>query len=128
MQFTVRRLMNKVAAVGLVLGLSVMLLRWYQNPYVTIKVYNNTSGPLTDVRIRYSYGERTASMIKAGGKASWEIRCSGESDVILEYRNPLGVLVIKADNTYIEHSYRGSLDLHVDDNGVRAVNRTSFFP
>jgi hypothetical protein len=125
-QFTVRRLIVMVAAVGVALGSSVMWLRWHRNPYVTVRVHNDTSDPLSDVRIRYRYGERKAGMIKAGGKASWEISCSGASDVILEYRNSFGVLITKTDNTYIEHNYRGSLDLHIGDSGVRVVDRTSF--
>jgi hypothetical protein len=125
-QFTVRGLIVTVAAVGVALGSSVMWLRWHRNPYVTVRVHNDTSDPLSDVRIRYRYGERKAGMIKAGGKASWEISCSGASDVILEYRNSFGVLITKADNTYIEHNYRGSLDLHIGDSSVRVVDRTSF--
>jgi hypothetical protein len=118
--------MITAAAVGVALGLGVLSLRWHQNPYITVRVRDDTSEPLTDVRIRYRYGERTAGMIKPGAAASWTICCSGASDVILEYRNSRGALVTKADNTYIEHNYRGSLDLHVGDTGVRTVDRTSF--
>jgi hypothetical protein len=125
-QFTVRGLIVTVAAFGVALGSGVMWLRWHRNPYVTVCVHNDTSDPLSDVRIRYRYGERTAGMIKAGGEASCEIRCSGASDVILEYRNSFGVLITKADNSYIEHNYRGSLDLHIGDDGVRVVDHTSF--
>jgi hypothetical protein len=115
-----------VAALCLVLGFSALWLRWYRNPYVTVTVHNNTSKPLSDVRIRYRYGERKARLIMPGRKASWEIRCRGESDVILEYRGSLGTLNVKADNAYIEQNYRGSLDLDVDENGVRVVDRTHF--
>ncbi len=125
-QFTVRALIFTVVAVGVALGLSVVWLRWHRNPYITVRVYNNTSDPLTDVRIRFRYGERMAYLIKAGGEASWQIRTSDGSDVVLEYRNSLGVLIINADNTYIEHNYRGSLDLHVGENSVRVVDRTYF--
>jgi hypothetical protein len=125
-QFTVRGLIVAVAAVGVALGSSVMWLRWHRSPYVTVRVHNNTSNPLSDVGIRFRYGERKVSMIKAGGEVSWEISCSGASDVTLEYRNSLGVRIIKTDNTYIEHNYRGSLDLHIGDSGVKVVDRTSF--
>jgi hypothetical protein len=125
-RFTVRRLIVTIAVIGLALGFAVTWLRWHRNPYVTVRVHNNTSNLLTDVRISYRYGELTAGTIKPGAEASWKIRCSGESDVILEYRNSLGVLITKADNTYIEHNYRGSLDLHIGDTGVRVVDRTAF--
>jgi hypothetical protein len=125
-RFTVRRLILIVAAVGIVLGLGTMSLRWHRNPYVTVTVRNSTSEPLTDVRIRYRYGECTARMIRPGADAAWRIRCTGASDVVLEYRDSHGVLVTKSDTTYIERHYRGSLDLHIGDTGVRVVDRTSF--
>jgi hypothetical protein len=122
-QFTIRRLMAAVGAVGLALGFSAMSLRWHLNPCVVVIVQNNTSKPLNDVRIRYNYGERKARVIKPGCEAYWEIRCSDESDVILEYTNSLGIQIIKNDNGYIEHNYRGELDIQVNDDGIRVINK-----
>ena len=126
LRFTARRLMATVAAVGVVLGLSAMWHRWYSNPRVTVTVHNDTPEPITDVRVRYRHGERKVGVINPGGEAAWGIRSSGASDVVLEYRKSRGILTTKTDNTYIEHNYRGFLDFHVDENGIRVIDGTYY--
>src|SRR5262245_56261393 len=80
-RFTVRRMMAAVAAVALVLGMLVAALRWFLYPHITVTVFNETGSPLSDVRVSYAGGERTAERIMPCGIAASDIQSYGESTI-----------------------------------------------
>jgi hypothetical protein len=82
-QFTVRRLVLGMAAVGLALASSVACARWFANPYVNVTVRNNTSELLTDVRIIYRNREHRVDLLNPGHRVTWTIHSNTESDVVL---------------------------------------------
>ncbi len=121
-RFTIRRMAVAVAAVALVLA----GLGWLVYPRVNVTVFNESSAPIRDVRLRFLYGERTAERIEPGGYADTEIQSGGESGVFISYRDPSGSLrrdelLYYSDSTASPD--RGYLEMHVTNEGTRLVKR-----
>jgi hypothetical protein len=88
-----------------------------------VRIYNETNAALHDVSLSYQGGDRGAEQIVPGGIATSDIRSSGESSIALSYRDSQGASRKAAGLAFIESGYRGSLEIHVGDKGVRLVDR-----
>jgi hypothetical protein len=121
-RMTTRRWMVAVSVVALILGTLVIILRWDLNPYITVMIFNETNAALSDVIVSYGDGQRRAERIEAGGIATSDIQSYGESGIILSYRDSQGNPRTSEGLAYIETGFRGSLEIHVRDAGLRLVD------
>jgi hypothetical protein len=110
--------MGVVLLTALVLVLFVAFFRWLSNPHITVIVINETAGPITEVRVSYGAGERTADRMMPDTIANSDIRCAGEDGVDFSYTDRNGVLREKKGLAYIESGYRGYIEIHVRTDGV----------
>jgi hypothetical protein len=124
----VREMMLAVGCVALFLALFLRVLgpclTWLWYPHVKVKIFNETSAALCDVRIKFMNGVRTAERIEPGSSAVTEIQSGGDAGVFMSYRDSSGV--IKADEPlhYSDENGtldRGFLEVHVTKEGTRLV-------
>jgi len=116
--FSIRLILITVAVCGCALALGRFLI----TP-ITVTVINEMPGTLRDIRISYTGGERTATVIAPGGRTSWRIRPHGDSGLTIMYRDESGRVVTNETHVYMETGWWGSLDLCVRPDGVKEVNR-----
>jgi hypothetical protein len=121
LRFTVGSIMLAVAVAALVLGIFMACLLWARYPHIKVTIFNESSATISDVRVKFLYGERTAKRVRPGGIAVTEIQSGGDAGIFLSYRNSDGVLY-EAEPLYYESGNRGFLELHVTDGGGRMVN------
>jgi len=119
--FTVRRMMVAVAGVAFMLGILVSCLRWLQYPHIDVTIFNETSAPISDVRLGFLYGERTAERLRPDGIAVTEIQSGGDAGIHFSYRESGGAFG-KSEPLYYESGDSGFLEVHVTNQGVRLVN------
>jgi hypothetical protein len=127
-RFGVRRLIFAVAAVALALGILVPSLRWLQYPHITVTVFNETSAPISDLRITFLYGKRTAKQLGPGGVAVAEIQSGGESGVFFSYRDSSRIPRWDVPLHYSDSTAsldRGFLEAHVTNEEIRIVQHIS---
>jgi hypothetical protein len=120
-RLTIGGMIVAVAAVAVVFGMLVSCLRWLQYPHINVTVFNDTSTSISDLRVSFMLGERTAERLGPGGVAVAEIQSGGDAGIFFSYRDSGGSLR-KANPLYEESGNRGYLDIHVTDGGIRLVN------
>jgi hypothetical protein len=121
-RFTIRRMAVAASAFALVLT----CLGWLLYPHVNVTVFNESSTAISDVRLKFLYGERTADRIEPGGHAATEIHSGGEAGVFISYRDASGSLRRDEPLYYSDSTAspdRGYLEMHVTNEGTRLVKR-----
>jgi hypothetical protein len=115
------------AGAALVLATLAACLRWLAYPHVKLTIINESAAAISDVRIDFLYGERTAERIEPGAGAVTEIQSGGDAGVYISYRDSGGAL---ADCKPLYYSPdaggfdRGFLEVHITDEDTRVVNGT----
>jgi hypothetical protein len=110
---------------ALLLGIIVTCLAWLMYPHIDLTVFNESSNPVFDVCVTFSYGERTAARIDPAGVAAAHIQSGGDAGVFLSYRDAAGTRSKRQALYYSPDSGgpdRGFLEVHVTDHGVSVVN------
>jgi hypothetical protein len=121
-RFTVRGIMLVVACVALILGIFMACVERVRYPHINVKILNESSTTISDVRVSFLYGERTAAQLRSGGVAFTEIQSGGDAGIFVSYRDSTGTLR-KAEPVYEESGTRGFLEIHVNDEGTWLVKR-----
>jgi hypothetical protein len=120
-RFKVWQMMIVVAFAALAFAISTVCLRWLSYPHISLTIFNETSASISDVRVEFLYGERTAERLAPGGAAATEIQSGGNAGIFVSYRDSRGILK-KAEPLYYESGNRGYLEVHVTNEGARFVN------
>jgi hypothetical protein len=106
-----------------------LLLNWLKYPRVTLRIFNETTAAVYDVRVTCSEGHRSARCIPPGSYAVAEVESCGSSTIYISYRDANGVLrtdepVYSSDDSFAAE--RGFIDVHLMREGKRVV--TSIYP
>jgi hypothetical protein len=96
-RFTVRGIMLVVACVVLILGMFKASLEWPRNPHIDVTILNESSTAISDLRVSFLYGERTAGQLRSGGVAFTEIQSGGNAGIFVSYRDSTCIHIVGAD-------------------------------
>jgi hypothetical protein len=92
---------------------------WLQDPHVDVTIFNETSGPISDLRVTFPGGYRTAEQLAPGRVATTQVQWP-EVGALFSYRDSGGILrETQAPNVY--GATRGFLEFHVTDERIRVV-------
>jgi hypothetical protein len=121
LRFTLRWMTTAIASTAIVLGFTVVALRWYLYPHINFTVFNESSTPIYGLRVSFLVGERTAEELKPGRIATSEIQSGGDAGIFFSYQDSTGVIK-KAEPIYYESGDRGFVEVHITNKTERLIN------
>lgn len=114
--------------VSLIAVLGLLFAGWLAFPSdVVVRLHNASAGEISDIRVVFEGGAKTARQLKPGEFFKCRISPDGESDLEIEFVSASGVRQSANLDVYLDRYHRGSIEIAIQsDDKVSFEDKTTF--
>lgn len=114
--------------VSLIAVVGLLFAAWLVFPSgVVVRLHNASAGEISDIRIVFEGGAKTARQLQPGKFFKCRISPDGESDLEIEFVNTSGVRQSANLDVYLAQYHRGAIEITIQsDDKVSFEDNTTF--
>ncbi len=116
------------SVVSLIAVVGLLFAAWFAFPRgVVVRLHNASAGEISDIRVIFEGGAKTARQLQPGKFFKCRISPDGESDLEIEFVSASGGRQTVNLDVYLDRYHRGSIEITIEnDDQVSFEDKTTF--